>query len=186
MEFTSFDEGYVQRLAAGDPATVEHFNRYFGELISIKLRSRQYSSHAIDDIRQETFLRVYQILRRDGVRQPERLGALVNAICNNVILEFHRAGSRISFTDDPPDLANPAPAADSDLMERERRAHVRNILAKMPWKNQRLLTAVFIEERSPDDVCEELGVDRNYLRVLLFRARTQLKEAVNRKHGAAN
>jgi RNA polymerase sigma-70 factor (ECF subfamily) len=186
VDFTTFDEDYVQRLGADDPETAEHFHRYFGELIFIKLRSRQYSSHTIDDIRQETYLRVYQILRRDGVRQPERLGALVNAICNNVILEFHRAGARITFTDEPPEPAASAPAADLELMERERRAHVRQVLAKMPSKNQKLLTAVFIEERSPDDVCEELGVDRNYLRVLLFRARTQLKEAVRRGRKATN
>jgi RNA polymerase sigma-70 factor, ECF subfamily len=184
VEFISFDEGYVQGLAAGDASTVEHFNRYFGELIFIKLRSRQYSSQMIEDVRQETFLRVFQVLRRDGIRQPERIGAFVNAICNNVVMEFGRASSRLTYMDDPPDQPSYAASADDDLMERERRAHVRRILEKMPAKNQKLLTAVFIEERPPDEVCAEMGIDRNYLRVLLFRARTQLKEAVHRKRVA--
>lgn len=180
MEFTTFDDDYVKRLAAGDPATVEHFDRYFGELIFIKLRARQYSSHAIEDVRQETFLRVFQVLRRDGIRQPERIGAFVNSICNNVVLEFGRAGSRITFMDDAPEPAVHVEAPERDLIERERRAQVRQILAKMPAKNQKLLTAVFLEERAPDEVCAEFGIDRNYLRVLLFRARAQLRDAVRR------
>ena len=174
MEFFSFDEAYVRRLAEGDLSTVEHFNRYFGELIFIKLRARQFSAHLIDDIRQETFLRVFQVLRRDGLRQPERIGAFVNTICNNVILEFHRSGSRLSFTDQTPEVVDKTAPAEHELIDRERRAHVRQVLAAMPAKSQKLLTAVFLDERSPDDVCEEMGVDRNYLRVLLYRARTQL------------
>ena len=66
------------------------------------------------------------------------------------------------------------------MIERERRAHVHKLLAEMSAKNQRLLTAVFLDERHPDDVCREFGVDRNYLRVLLYRARTRLKEALHK------
>jgi DNA-directed RNA polymerase specialized sigma24 family protein len=70
VDLFSFDSTYVERLAAGDPAVVKHFCEYFGELVFIKLRSRQFSSHAIDDIRQETFLRVFQALRRKAFVNP--------------------------------------------------------------------------------------------------------------------
>jgi len=188
VEFFSFDATYVERLAAGDAAVVEHFNDYFTELMFIKLRSRRYSQPTIDDICQETFLRVFQALRRDAIRQPERIGAFVNTVCNNVVLEFGRAGSRITFTDDPPDPPDHAANSESKLIERERRDQLRDLLAKMPAKNKKLLTAVFLEERPPDEVCDEMGIDRGYLRVLLFRARTQLKQAVRkseRPRGAA-
>ena len=180
MQFISFDAGYLERLAAGDSAAEAHFNHYFGELIFIKLRSRQYSGSTIEDIRQETFLRVFQALRRGAIRQPERIGAFVSATCNHVVMEFSRAGSRITYTDETPDL--PATGADSerDLIDRERRSLVRRLLRRMSGKNQRLLSAVFIEERPLDEVCREFGIDRNYLRVLLFRARTQLKEALKK------
>ena len=43
----------------------------------------------IEDIRQETFLRVLVTLRRKhGLEHPERLGAFVNSVCNNVFLEY--------------------------------------------------------------------------------------------------
>jgi RNA polymerase sigma factor (sigma-70 family) len=180
VQFISFDAGYLERLAAGDSAVEKHFNDYFGELIFIKLRSRQYSGSTIDDIRQETFLRVFQALRRGGIRQPERIGAFVSATCNHVVMEFSRAGSRITYTDEPPDA--PAAGVDSerDVIDRERQSIVRRLVGRMSAKNQRLLRAVFIEERPLDEVCGEFKIDRNYLRVLLFRARTQLKDALKK------
>ena len=181
MQFISFDAGYLERLAAGDPAVEQHFNEYFGELIFIKLRSRQYSRSTIDDIRQETFLRVFQALRREGIRQPERIGAFVSTTCNHVVMEFSRAGSRITYTDETPDTPDNGVDSERALLDRERRSLVRTLLTKMSRKNQRLLTAVFLEERPLDEVCGEFGIDRNYLRVLLFRARTQLKQAVNKR-----
>jgi RNA polymerase sigma-70 factor (ECF subfamily) len=188
VDLYSFDSAYVERLAAGDSAVVKHFNEYFGELIFIKLRARQYSSHTIDDIKQETFLRVFQVLRKDGLRHPERIGAFVNTVCNNVTMEFGRAGSRITFLDEAPDSADQTPDSERKMIDQERRAHVHRLLEEMPPKNKRLLTAVFLEERPADEVCDELGIDRGYLRVLLFRARTQLRDAVdksNRKAGGA-
>jgi RNA polymerase sigma-70 factor (ECF subfamily) len=180
VDLYSFDSTYVERLAAGDPAVVEHFNEYFGELIFIKLRARQYSRATIDDIRQETFLRVFQALRNDGIRQPERIGAFVNSVCNNVTLEFGRAGSRITFLDQAPESADQAIDSERKLIDEERRTHVRRLLAQMPAKNKKLLTALFLEERPAGEVCDEMGIDRGYLRVLLFRARTQLRDAVNK------
>jgi RNA polymerase sigma-70 factor (ECF subfamily) len=180
VDFISFDSGYLERLAAGDAAAEEHFHDYFRELIFIKLRARRLPDHIIDDVRQETFLRVFQALRKDGIRQPDRIGAFVNSVCNNVLLEFLRAGARITLTDTTPDAPDESGNSEQHLMDRERREHVRELLARMPHKNQRLLTAVFIDERPLNEVCDEFGVDRNYLRVLLFRARTQLRDAVRR------
>jgi hypothetical protein len=85
LQFHSFDAIYVEKLCAGDRATQEHFTTYFSALLQIKLRSRLRSSQAVEDVRQETFARVLTVLRRDGgLRQPERLGAFVNTVCNNI------------------------------------------------------------------------------------------------------
>jgi RNA polymerase sigma-70 factor (ECF subfamily) len=37
------------------------------------------------------------------------------------------------------------------------------------------LKEVFLEERNKDEVCDEFGVDRNYLRVLLHRAKRNFR-----------
>ncbi len=94
MQFHSFDEEYLRRLAAGDAAVERHFSSYFGELLSLKLRVRIRSYQLIEDIRQETLLRVLQTVRKKGVEHPERFGAFVSAVCNNVLLELVRGEMR--------------------------------------------------------------------------------------------
>jgi RNA polymerase sigma-70 factor (ECF subfamily) len=186
MEFFSFDRAYLERLAAGDSETERHFTAYFSELVLIKLRSRQFSRQAIDDIRQETFLRVVQAIRRNAIREPERIGAYVNSVCNNVVLEFRRSEAKVILTDDgPTDIADTRADSEQELVTRERQAQVRAILSKITAKNRQLLSAVFLEERPNAEVCREFGVDQNYLRVLLFRARAQFRQVMEGRAAAA-
>jgi RNA polymerase sigma-70 factor (ECF subfamily) len=182
MQFESFDEAYLAGLTSGNPEIEQHFHKYFSELILIKLRARQYTRQTIEDIRQETFLRVIQAIRKERIREPERIGAFVNSVCNNVALEFGRSGSRLTYTDAPQeDVADERADSERELVTRERQAAVREVLKDLPPKNRRLLSQAFLEERPPDEIAAQMGVDRNYLRVLLFRARAQFREAVKRR-----
>jgi RNA polymerase sigma-70 factor, ECF subfamily len=178
LQFQSFDESYVERLRAGDFRVQEHFVAYFSELIQLKLRSRLNSPQAIEDVRQETFARVFVALRgAGGIRQPERLGAFVNSICNNVLLEHYRASSRHSSLEDEEDKDFPATNVDilGAVVAKQMEGKVREILEGLSEKDRRLLREVFLEERDKDEVCRDFGVDRDYLRVLLHRAKQSFK-----------
>ena len=182
MDFYSFDAVYLERLSAGDPEVEQHFTKYFSELILIKLRSRQHSRQAIEDIRQETFLRVLQAVRRKSIREPERIGAYVNTVCNNVALEFFRSGNKLTLMEEgPPDVADESSNSEQELVTKEEQAQVRLVLGRISAKNRQLLSAIFLEERPSADVCKQFGVDQNYLRVLLFRARAQFRKAMGRE-----
>src|SRR5258708_16516473 len=101
LEFFTFDKEYVERLRERDPSTEQHFVAYFEQLLRIKLRSRTLTSDRVEDLQQETFIRVIAALRREGgVRQPERFGAFVNSICNNVLLEYYRSSAKIQPMED--------------------------------------------------------------------------------------
>src|SRR5215472_2960520 len=92
MDFFAFDKAYVQRLRDGDPTTEHHFFVYFDKLLQIKLRARTVESDKVEDLKQDTFIRVIAAVRKEGgVRQPERFGSFVNSICNNVLLEYYRS-----------------------------------------------------------------------------------------------
>lgn len=177
MQLQSFDEPYVERLQAGDFRTQEHFVAYFSELIQLKLRSRLNSPQAIEDVRQETFARVFAALRGGKIRQPDRLGAFVNSMCNNVLLEHYRSSSRQDSLDDEEQPEIPDAKVDvlGAVANKQMAEKVREILEEMPERDRRLLREVFLEERDKDDVCNDFGVDREYLRVLLHRAKQVFK-----------
>ena len=186
MQFQSFDASYVERLWAGDNGTQEHFVGYFTQLLRIKLRSRLQSLHAIEDVCQETFARVLAVLRKDGgLRQPERLGAFVNSVCNNVLLEHYRSSKSIESLDEEGRPELPALGADAlDVFAaRQIKDKVREILLELPLRDRSLLKAVFLDERDRDEVCQEFGVDRVYLRVLLHRAKQEFKAEYVRRIG---
>jgi len=188
MHFSAFNEDYVRRLASGDPEVEKHFTAYFGSLLFLKLRTRLRSRQLVDDVRQETFLRVLQVLRKEGgVHNPERLGAFVNSVCNNVLLEtFRAAGKHGQAPEDPPDRADPAIDVVTELVSRERKETVRRVLLTLPAKDRDLLRMIFLEERDKSDICEEMKVSGDYLRVLLHRAKSKFREAIGREGALEN
>jgi RNA polymerase sigma-70 factor, ECF subfamily len=186
LQFHSFDEAYVARLRAGDFRTQEHFGAYFTALIQVKLRSRLQSREALEDVRQETFTRFYVALQEGKILHPERLGSFVNSICNNVLREHYRADARHSSLDDDDQQQEiPAPAIDllGALAAKETERKIREILEQLPERDRRLLREVFLEERDKDEVCRDFGVDREYLRVLLHRAKQSFKSLYKKNTG---
>lgn len=187
LQFQSFDEAYVERLRAGDFRTQEHFGAYFSALIQVKLRSRLQSREAIEDVRQETFARFYGALRDRTFLHPERLGSFVNSICNNVLLEHYRADTRhSSLDDDDEQIQIPAQTMDlvGALAARETGKKVREILEQLSERDRQLLRDIFLEERDKDEVCRDFGVDREYLRVLLHRAKQSFKSVYRKNTGS--
>lgn len=173
-----FDRAYLERLSSGDPETERHFTRYFGDLLSIKLRSRLRSPAQVEDARQETFLRVMKALRQPGgIQSPGGFGAFVNSVCNNVLFEMYRSHSKTTPLEEEAGAALPDPGIDAEeaVGLDEDRAHVRAIMETLPQKERQLLHWLFFEEADKDEVCRRLGIDRNYLRVLLHRAKQRFK-----------
>jgi len=185
LVFHSFDESYVERLRAGDFRTQEHFSAYFSKLIKIKLGCRLKSPEAIEDVRQETFSRFFVALRDGKILQPDRLGSYVNSICNNVMLEYFRSTLRNASVEDEEQKDVPSSDIDvlAELVSKETQKKVREILEKLPERDRRLLREVFLEERDKDEVCRDFGVDREYLRVLLHRAKQAFKSSYLKNMG---
>jgi len=178
MRFYSFDELYWERLRSGDFQTQQHFITYFSELIRLKLGRRLRSLSAIEDVRQETFARVWVVLRdKQCIRQPERLGAFVNSVCNNVLREHYRRDSKEVPIGNEVEINVPDPSisVDDAIANAQTQKRVRHILTRLGERDRRLLAAVFLDERDKDEVCRTFGVNREYLRVLLYRARKSFR-----------
>jgi RNA polymerase sigma-70 factor, ECF subfamily len=185
----AFDVSYVEKLQAGDVRIEGHFVNYFSELIRLKLRSRLNSKEAIEDVRQETFVRVLTLLRgKGGLRQPDRLGPFVNSVCNHVLFEHYRSQKRMEATiDDEVEatIAGREPSAFSLMEAKDTDGVVRQILNQLPERDRRLLQSVLLEERNKDEVCAEFGISREYLRVLLHRAKQSFKSSYTSRLGAS-
>ena len=177
MELFSFDQPYVERLRDGDFATQQHFVAYFGPLLRIMMRARMIPADRIDDLVQDTFIRVVSALRKEGgVRQPDRFGAFVNSICKNVLHEYYRSLRNIDPLDDSHyEIPDKSIDLEGMLVTKQLREHVHTVLAQMSPRDRDLLRAVFLEEKDKDEVCNAFGVDRDYLRVCVHRAKEKFR-----------
>jgi RNA polymerase sigma-70 factor (ECF subfamily) len=187
VNFVTFDASYVSKLRSGDASTEEHFVTYFSELILLKLRPRLRNREQIEDVKQETFSRALSLIRSEGgLRHAERLGPLVNSICNNVLMEQYRVSNRVEALED--DTAERLVETGSDALNMvitdDTRKLVRHILNGLNERDRNLLQAVFLDERDKDEVCVELGVDRDYLRVLLHRAKGSFRAMYSKRADA--
>lgn len=186
LEYAVFDADYLERLKNGDSETGKHFTAYFTNVIWLKLRNRVRAPHLIDEIRQETFARVWKYLNSDRrIEHPERFGAFVLSVCNNVMLEVLRSESHhVQAPANAPDPPDERVKLDADIVTNERKRAVRSVLAELPEKDRTLLNMVFVEEVDRSAISGHFKVDSDYLRVLLHRAKERFREVVQ-KRGAA-
>lgn len=176
LQFEDFDGAYLERLRSGDFRTQEHFVAYFSQLIHLKLRSRLRSPHDIEDVRQETFARVFAALHKErGIREPERIGAFVNSVCANVLRERYRMPAGESLDEGHTEIPDKGVDMIDVIAFKQTQEKVREILEELPERDRRIIREVFLEERDKDDVCRDYGVNRDYLRVLLHRAKRLFK-----------
>ena len=126
------------------------------------------------------------IRRQGGLDNPERLGAYVNAISNHVLLESYRLQKRYQMGgEELPEQEDWRPDPESEFVTAERRKLVHSVLKDLNPRDRDLLHAAFIEERDKDQICSEMGVDGNYLRVLLHRARGRFKNTLLKRNSVA-
>ncbi len=181
MDSQRFDRDYLERLRGSDPATERHFTRHFRELIRLKLRGKIRSPQLVEDISQETFLRVLVALRKEhGLNDPERLPGFIHAVCKNVTLELLRFDTRHPLIpENAPEP--PAPLADPDepIVNEERKVLVREVLDQMSDRDRAILRLIFLEEIDKQEVCRRFQVDSGYLRVLLHRAKQRFRRALD-------
>ncbi|HYM11097.1 MAG TPA: sigma-70 family RNA polymerase sigma factor [Bryobacterales bacterium] len=168
----TFDRDYVQGLVDGNPSIENHFVAHFSELLSLILRSRVRSREMIEDVRQETFARVFRLLRQQGgLEHPERLGAFVYSVCRHILLEnFREEGKYASMGPAYDAWPDNRIELDEPLISQERKSLVKKVLAKLRRRDQELLRMIFIEEVDNEEACRRLGVRYSYMRVMLHRA----------------
>jgi RNA polymerase sigma-70 factor (ECF subfamily) len=157
MEPYSFDEAYLDRLKERDPATEEHFVSYFSKRLNFMIRAVDRADINVDEIRQETFIRVWSQVSQGNLRHPQSFGSYVSAVCKQVIREKHSD-------------VNIETGDEIDQQINFQHELVRRVLEKLPEGDRKILQARFFEDKDQEEICDDFGVDRDYLRVLFHRA----------------
>jgi RNA polymerase sigma-70 factor, ECF subfamily len=178
MDDFTFDDEYVRRLLAGDPAVERHFFRYFHGRLRTKFVKGVHPPSEADDLCQRVFLIAFAAL--SGGKGPEdgrKLPAWMFGIARNLLSEWYRAPKSDQFdpaTHDVPSRED----VELTYITLERIELVRQVIEWLdpPSRDRDIVKAIYIEERDRKEVCRDHGVDQQYLRVLVHRALKRFAE----------
>ena len=93
-----------------------------------------------------------------------------------MLLEAYRSNARATPRDDEQDEPeSDEPSVEWRVLKAEERIKVREAIEALPPRDRDLIRWLFFDERDKDDVCRELNVDREYLRVLFHRAKERFR-----------
>jgi RNA polymerase sigma-70 factor (ECF subfamily) len=180
MDRFAFDDLYVRRLKEHDRETGDHFVEYFSPLLLAKLRGR-LPAQDIEDVRQDVLLRA--LAKLDDLRESCKLPAFVLGICDNLLLERYRKGSRTEPLDEWHLLIVGDWDIEEDFLRKEAAAAVRQVLSAMRKPREvEILRAIYLDDEDREEVCRRYDVSAQHLRLLLHRARKKFQAAFRRKN----
>src|SRR4051812_43575504 len=181
-----FGRAYLVNLKCRDPQTEAHFATYFSGYLESKLRCQLRSRDVAEDICQETLFRGLEAVYTKGdLRRPERFGAFVNSVCNNVLLEHWRrkktGGETLDLTEQTDGGRNPEIAA----QVAQEVANLRNALLKLKKRDRDLLRMIYWEERERHEVSSITNMSAEHVRVMLHRAKRAIRRYLDESRGRA-
>jgi len=175
----NFDAGFVTRLKQRDPDTCTFLVSSLTPVLEARLRYKLRDHGAIEDIRNETFYRVFCLVDRGRVRQPEQLGSLVRGVCDRVAQESCRkARATESLPGAGMETPDRQPHLDKVLVEKERRALLWRGVTKLSEADRRLIVEMHCEERDRREMARARGISPTSLNVRLCRALKRLRAEV--------
>lgn len=127
----------------------------------------------LEDLVHETLVRFLRFAKEDRIRNPDNVGAFLNGVCNNVILEYRRRLWREEPYEPEFREDRRATAPDAELMEVRQAIEIG--LAQLSHRDRAILRSFYLEERSKKEICEVLGLTDPQFRVTLFRAKERFR-----------
>jgi RNA polymerase sigma-70 factor (ECF subfamily) len=171
-----FDAAFLTRLKQRDPDTCTFLVSSLTPVLEARLRYKLRNHDAIEDIRNETFYRVFQLVDGGRIREPEQLGSFVRGVCDRVVHESRRKNHH----HEPLPAAGMEPAdcqphPDKLLLDREIKALVWRAVMRLPAADRRLIVELHREERDRREMARERGIGTTGLNVRLCRALKRLR-----------
>jgi RNA polymerase sigma factor (sigma-70 family) len=153
-------------------------------------RAAGLSLEAAEDAVQETFVTFFRRCHEFDGRA--RVGTWLYGILIRKIAETRRGLAREDAAEDIDALVEhrfdaegrwvrPPRGPDAELARAEAMRHLAECLEGLSGRQRLAFAMRELEDQPPEEVCKVLGVSRNNLGVLIFRARNRLRECLEQK-----
>jgi RNA polymerase sigma-70 factor (ECF subfamily) len=176
----------VERALAGDAEAFAALFRAYDRDVHRVCRRMLGDSQAAEDAVSEVFLRAHRALARFRSDRPFRPW-LIAIAGNYCIDQLRRRASegRVFSASEPQesDLASPGPSPLGRLVQAEQRQALGQALEALPLRYRLPLLLRYFDDMDYDAIAESIGVTRNQVGTLLFRAKRLLRKEVEARAG---
>jgi RNA polymerase sigma factor (sigma-70 family) len=133
----------------------------------------------VEDVVQESMTRWIRADQEGKVERPENAGAFLSGVCNRVIWEYRRRVVRDAApSEELDDRPSPGISQAEDL---ELRDGIEAVLSQLLDRDCRVLTGIYLDGRTAEEVCRENQIAPEHLKIVLFRAKARFREAYLRQ-----
>jgi len=168
-------EELAWRAGQGCRASFTELVRRYAPRLSAFLCRRTRDRHEVEDLVQDTFLRVYENIERYD--RSWRFSTWLFTIAARTAISHHRRRRPTCAA-----LDVPVGACDAAAERREERENLWSLAAELPERQYQALRLKYNEDMSIEEIARVMGKSQVCIKVLLYRARTALARRLTETH----
>lgn len=169
----------VDRIRQAEPGAMEELYRLFFKGVRFCIY-RHLGPEDIEDKVHDVFVIITEAIQQGELREPERLMGYVRTIVRRQIaahidsaVQSRRTRMDVDFSSAVTDLK---PDPERRAIERQNMDVAMRILQGFPPRDRDVLTRFYLDEQSPDQICEEMGLTTTQFRLIKSRAKARFGE----------
>lgn len=180
-------QSVIERARGHDAEALGEIYRRYARRVFGLCRYMLKSSENAEDATSEVFLKLQRSIDSyDGsIPFPRWLLRIAGNQCIDVLRRKQRGKRVIAEVEDEDaviDAVSSEPSPLSVVLNTEEKMHVRDTLDRLPQNYRVPLVLRYYSELSYDEIAQQLGLDRNYVATLIFRAKRELRRRL--AHGS--
>ncbi len=169
------DQQLVERvLHEGDAVAFEFlFTRYRESIRRLLNAKFAGGSVVVDDLLQETFIKVYINIHRYDARYT--FGQWIYTIARNTFIDYCRKRQdELSIDERLIVSESKIPTPEESVINSQKRAHIENCIVRLSPIQQQLFRMRFFDEYSYEEIADKLSMPLGTVKTNIHRARTQM------------
>lgn len=172
----------AERIRAGDrhaeAQLLDHYSR--GVRAIVRTQCRPGEPH-VDDLTQEVLALLLRKMRAGAIQDPAALPHYLRVAIRHACAAHYRQQQRGEGQGDAVEEADAEADPIHDAARTQRLAALRQLLADLPVERDReVLRRFYLLDHSSERICEELQIDNSHFHRVIHRARSRLRQAMER------
>lgn len=154
--------------------------RQLYELLSRGIRyylARQLGEHELEDKVDDTFLVVVNAIRRGDLRDPSQLMSFTGMIVRRQVAAYVKSGLHVRrqqiFQESGAATTNRIESPEQAKIIAENAALMKSALQALSQRDRDILVGFYLQERSPEQICQEMSLTETQFRLLKSRAKAK-------------